>query len=128
MLTLKKLILTSIKYGPSIMVLTCCFKILILSLSDTIIGPEEIIVNIINVILNILLTIMFYIMGKYFGYCWKHRSLCRTALYGYIGYILLIILNINNILVTQICLVYVMIVIIMTIIYSKNFNSLNNEI
>lgn len=82
----KKITLLSIKYGPSIVALTCSIKIFLITYSvpgDTF----SYTVSLINLLIFVLLIGVLYCEGKFFHYCWKHRSLCRVALWGCIFYL-----------------------------------------
>lgn len=114
----KKILLIWIKYGPSLMALTCCLKIFLWT-HVTYIDTGIIIMNIINLILNILIVFMLYCSGVYFGYCWKHKSLCRLAMWGYIYYPLFIIFEVPNNELYALTAFYVIYVVIIQMIYNK---------
>ena len=84
--SLKTLYLLGIKYGPSIMALTCCLKLFCESIDGASTSLYEDMTHSINLILDFFIIGMFYITGRYFHYCWKHQSLCRIATWGYIFY------------------------------------------
>ena len=88
---LKRLYLIGIKYGPSIMALTCCFKLFFDSIDNTPTNIYEYVVHAINLVLALFIIGMFYITGLYFHYCWKHQSLCRITAWGYIFYFFFLI-------------------------------------
>lgn len=115
---LKRVFLIGIKYGPSIMAITCCLKIHLLSHS---IHKDnfELSVNVINWLLNLFFLGMFYIAGKYFHYCWKHQSLCRIALWGYVYYIVFIVLKTPHEVIHPLSLWYLCFVIVTTISYKS---------
>lgn len=112
----KKLILLAIKYGPSTLCLTGCTKILLLSYASTK-NIQEIIVNWINVGIDLVLLGFLYVAGRYFNYCWKHHSLCRLALWGYIYYMSFLALNAPKELVRPITIWYVIFTLVVTLSY-----------
>lgn len=115
----KKLFLLGIKYGPSIMALTCCLKIHLLAHDPTLTHQCEYVVHWINWVLNLFFLGMFYTAGKYFHYCWKHQSLCRITLAGYIYYPIFLILQVPNEEIRYITWWYVFFVSIVTLLYKK---------
>jgi len=112
---LKRIFLTGIKYGPSMMALTCCIKIHLLS--NQITESNEQIVHYINLFMDLGYLGMFYIAGKYFNYCWKHQSLCRIAMWGYIYYFIFEICNTPHVIIHPLAIWYVIFVVIITILY-----------
>lgn len=109
----KQLLLLAVKYVPAIMALTCCFKIFLFEYT----GDKPNIINWINVLLNIFIVLIFYLEGVVFRFCWKHRSLCRTALWGYVFYIGFMIFDPPGWFTIPLCIFYIILVIIMSITY-----------
>lgn len=115
----KSILVLGIKYAPSILALTCSAKIFFLSLNDTPRSVWEAGVNWINCILNIAALFVFYCMGKYFAFCWKHTSLCRVAMWGYIYYAVFLLFGIPMETLKPLSLLYMIMVIALTSIYSE---------
>lgn len=109
---LKKSFLTCIKYGPPILAITCCIKLYLIPF-----GHEIILLHIVNVILNLYLIFMFFIAGKYFRYCWKHRSLCRITLGGILYCTAFMIFDTPNKEITPLVIFYIIFVLLTTISY-----------
>lgn len=118
-LTLKKLYLIGIKYGPSIMALTCCLKLFFEAIDGTSTGMYEDITHGINIVLNFFVIGMFYITGKYFHYCWKHQSLCRIAIWGYVFYTFILIFKPQQEMTIILTTWYLIFTIITTLGYKK---------
>lgn len=86
----KHLTLLAVKYGPTLMALSCSIKCRLLGLPDT---PERLVVNLINVVLDLALLGVFWIEGKAMGFCWKHEFICRLALYGYLYFLFSLVIG-----------------------------------
>lgn len=109
---LKKSFLACIKYGPPILAITCCIKLYLIPF-----GHEIILLHIVNVLLNLYLIFMFFIAGKYFRYCWKHRSLCRITLGGILYCAAFMIFDTPNKEITPLVIFYIIFVLLITISY-----------
>ena len=116
---LRKITLLSIKYAPATLTLVYCAKIFLLSINQDNRSKEEIIVNWINWGIGLLLTLFFYAIGKYFGYCWKHRSLCRTALWGLAYYFVFMVCDPPREAIMPIVWMYVTTVLVFTYLYRE---------
>lgn len=116
---LKKLYLIGIKYGPSIMALTCCLKLFCESIDGASTSSYENITHSINIILNLFIIGMFYITGIYFHYCWKHQSLCRIATWGYVFYTFFIIFKPSQEITLVLTSWYLIFTFIVTLGYKK---------
>lgn len=111
--------LFAIKYAPSVLALTCSIKIFLWVLSKSGGDYFSYSLNWINWGLNILCLLAFYSLGKAFGYCWKHRSLCRVAMWGYIYYGVFLLSNAPKSEVVNITIFYVCVVAFCTILYRE---------
>lgn len=117
---IRHLSLIFIKYLPAILAITCSVKILILSTHDLNQYCYSVLcVNLINVILELFIVGGIYVLGKTLNFCWKHRSLCRTATWGYIYYIIFILFKVQAIYIIPLTIFYVCLVIIMVICYNE---------
>lgn len=114
-----KLILLSIKYAPSILALTCSVKIWMLTMCDHDKCQWLYLVNWINVVFNLIILGVVYVMGRFYGFCWKHRSLCRFALWGYIYYIFFLIDRTPKSFTMPLALMYVAIVLVFSALYKR---------
>lgn len=103
---------------PSVMVLSCCLKLLFLDLSNHTHTTELLVVNSINLLLNFLITFWVFCLGKTFDFCWKHRLLCKLAYLGYFMFLIFMIFNINKVIVFPIILGYAILVIFVTTLFT----------
>lgn len=76
-------------------------------------------VNWINLALSLVVLAAFYCLGKAFGYCWKHRSLCRITFWGLMFYAFFLIVRVPKDEVLPLTYMYVLIVIIFTLLYRE---------
>lgn len=113
----KYILIQYIKYGPALLAITCGLKIH-LSLYESHPHFGDIFIHWVNWLLNLSLLVMFYAAGKYFHFCWKHRSLCRIALYGYLFYATVLIFNLSNIYIDILSVTYMWLVLIISGLYS----------
>lgn len=116
---LKRIYLLGIKYGPSVMALTCCFKLFFDSIDNSSSNIYEDIVHFINLLLNYFVIGMFYITGKYFHYCWKHQSLCYVAAWGYLFYFFFLIIKPCEDIIGILALWYLIFTLVITISYKS---------
>lgn len=117
--TRKDILVLTIKYAPSVLALTCSAKIFFLTMNDTARSIWELGVNWVNWILNFAMLFAFYCMGKYFGFCWKHASLCRVAFWGYVYYAVFLLFGIPIETLKPLSILYVVMVITLTLIYKE---------
>jgi len=113
----RKLSLLFIKYTPGIMALSCSLKIFILGLGISKLFTTNIIVNIINLTIDVFIVLGVYFLGKTFNYCWKHQSLCRAALIGYLNYGIFIIFKPSSGVFLLLTVAYVALILIMGAVY-----------
>lgn len=116
---IKKVFLLCVKYGPSIMALTCCLKLFFDSKDLSGSSIWEDMTHIINLILDYFIIGMFYIAGKCFNFCWKHESLCRIAAWGYLYYTLFLSLNTKQEIMVILTSWYLIFTIVITLLYKK---------
>lgn len=115
----RKMVLLGIKYAPTALALTCAVKICLLTQNDIEKNGWLWAVNGINLIANMTALLFFYCCGKYFGYCWKHSSLCRLAMWGYIYYGAFALLKSEHDLIEPITVFYALMVIVLTLCYKE---------
>ena len=115
----KTVLILGIKYAPSILAITCSAKILLLSLSTHAGSPYLYGVNWINWCLNVMALVVFYCMGEYFGFCWKHRSLCRIAGWGYAYYGSFLMFGVPPTTFRPVAVMYAVLVMVLTLIYKE---------
>lgn len=105
---------------PSVMAITCSLKIWLLCSSEVVKDTWCYTVNWINCILNLIALLIVYSLGRSFGYCWKHRSLCRIALWGYLWYAWFLLIRVDRAEVLGTAILYVLIVLVVTAFYAKD--------
>ena len=115
----KKIGLNCIKYAPTVLALTCSVKILLLTMSQAEKDVCLYAVNYINLALNIAILLAVFILGRCFGYCWKHRSLCRVTFWGYLYYGYFLVARVPKEDVFGITIFYVVAVVIFTLLYRE---------
>lgn len=115
----KRIVLLTIKYAPAFLSLTCSVKILLLTAGETDKTVLEWAVNWINWVMNVLAVLFFCCCGRYLGYCWKHRSLCRTALWGLMYYASFLLFQPPHEAMLPIVIMYMITVVVMTILYKE---------
>ncbi len=118
---LKNIFVLFVKYMPSILALTCAIKIWCLTMSDVQKDGWLYAVNYINVFYDMIGLGGIYCAGRFFGFCWKHRSLCRMALFGYLYYIAFLVFGVDRAEIRLISLVYMIGVIITTLMYARKW-------
>lgn len=118
-ITLKKLYLLGIKYGPSIMAITCCFKLFFDSIEGVSTGIYEDIIHCINVLLDWFIIWLFYITGLYFNFCWKHQSLCKISAWGYLFYLIFLIVKPDQIITIILTSWFLIFTVIVTLSYKR---------
>lgn len=111
--------LMAVKYAPSVLALTCSVKILLNCLSSAEKDAYLLAINWVNSILSLFILGAVYVLGKCYGYCWKHRSLCKMALWGYVYYIFFLTFQIPRDEVLYISILYVAFVIASTLLYTE---------
>lgn len=111
--------LIAIKYAPVILAITCAAKIFILSNNDSPKSAEELLVNWINLALNAFFLIVFYSAGRYFHFCWKHKSLCRIAGWGYAYYAVFLLSGAPHDAVLPLTTFYLLLVLFLTPFYRE---------
>lgn len=116
---LKKSYLLGIKYGPSIMALTCCLKLFFESVGGITTGIYEDIIHYINVILCWFIIWLFYITGLYFNFCWKHQSLCRITAWGYLFYLMFLISKPSQLITIILTSWFLIFTLLVTLSYKK---------
>ena len=117
--TYKTIIVQAIKYAPTVLALTCSVKIWMLTMHD---GDKDAWlygVNWINWVLQVVTVGVFYCMGRYFGFCWKHRSLCRLALWGCIYYATFLISGVAKTDIRPLTMAYVILVLGVALMYKE---------
>lgn len=110
-LTYKRLALLFVKYSPALMAIVCSIKLFVYYLG------HYTIVHYINVFLNIFIVGGIYTLGRTFGYCWKHRSLCRTAFWGYVVYAVALAAGVSDKDLLIPAALYIILVLIMALLY-----------
>ena len=109
----------AIKYMPSILALTCSVKIMLLTSSPVEKDAWLYAVNWINWVLSLIVLGAFYCLGKCFGYCWKHQSLCRLTMWGYLYYAFFLVVQVPKSETLPLAYMYVAAVMIYTILYKE---------
>lgn len=117
----KSIFVLFVKYMPSVLALTCAIKIWCLTMSEAQKDAWLYAVNYINVFYDLIGLGGIFCCGRFLGFCWKHRSLCRMALFGYLYYIAFLVFGINRSEIRLIALVYMIMVIITTILYARQW-------
>lgn len=115
----RRITLIAIKYAPVVLSITTSLKIFLICLDDEFDTAYSISVNWINLLLNVAILSVFYAMGRYFGYCWKHRSLCRTCMFGYAFYAMCMITRPPKTEALPLAVIYVIVVLTMACLYKK---------
>lgn len=119
--SLEKLIsLIGIKYYPSLAAISCSAKIWLLCNSEATKDNFLYAVNWINCVLSAITLYVVYCLGVTFGYCWKHRSLCRIAWWGYAWYAWFLIIKVSKEDVLNTATLYVTVVLIITVFYRED--------
>lgn len=114
----KKLSILGVKYAPSIMALSCCLKLMFLDLSNHSHTWQLLVVNLINLLLNVAITYWVFSLGRAFGFCWKHRVLCKAAYIGYFMFLMFVVLKVDKGVAFPIVLSYASVISTMTITFS----------
>lgn len=111
--------LIGIKYLPALFALITACKILLLNVNSienmSYVEP----VHWLNLLLSAIGIGTTYCAGRCSGFCWKHRSLCRMAIYGMIFYIIVLIFAVPASAVSYICYAYMIITIITVLLYGE---------
>ena len=115
----KRIMLIGIKYLPALFALITACKILLLNVNSienmSYIEP----VHWLNLLLSAIGIGTTYCAGRCLGFCWKHRSLCRIAIYGMIFYIGVLIFAVPASAVSYVCYAYMIITIITVLLYGE---------
>ena len=111
--------LIGIKYLPALFAIVTACKILLLNVHSienmSYIEP----VHWLNLVLSTIGIGTTYCAGRCLGFCWKHRSLCRLAIYGIIFYIGVLIFAVPASAVTYICYAYMIFTTIIIVVYNE---------
>lgn len=115
----KRIMLIGIKYLPALFALITACKILLLNVNSienmSYVEP----VHWLNLLLSAIGIGTTYCAGRCLGFCWKHRSLCRMAIYGMIFYIIVLIFAVPASAVSYVCYAYMIITIITVLLYGE---------
>ena len=115
----KRLGLLSIKYMPSILALVCSVKIMLLTASDIYKDTYMYVVHWINWFFSLTVLAGIYCLGRALGYCWKHQSLCRLTLWGFIYYAYFLVMQVPKSETRPLTYIYVAAVLIYTMLYKE---------
>lgn len=113
----KRWMIWGVKYGPSIQAFACSLKLFIISYRITECDPFEYTVHWINLILNLIFIWFVYCQGATLGYCWKHRSLCYNAAWGYAYYGAFLLFGTPGYVTRLLTVYYVLMTICMLVLY-----------